>query len=147
MLCREIMKFDVECVSPQTTLRDAARKMRDFNVGFLPVCDEAMRAVGAITDRDIAVRAVAAETPHDAPVEAILTRDVIACRPEDELQFARALMAEHQISRVMCLSEGGRIEGVISLSDIVQLDDVSAASTLRHVTDRESSAWISSRNT
>ena len=145
MLCREIMKFEVECVAPETTLRDAARKMRDSNVGFLPVCDEFMRAIGVITDRDIAVRAVAEDLPHSAPVRSILTGDVVACRPQDDLQSARDLMSEHHISRVMCLAATGRIEGVISLSDIVQLDEIGGASTLRQISDRESDAWIATR--
>lgn len=143
MLCREIMKFEVESVAPETTLRDAARKMRDYNVGFLPVCDAAMRAIGVITDRDIAIRAVAEELPPDTQVGSILTREVVACRPEDDLQSARALMSQHRISRVMCLGTTGRIEGVISLSDLVQLDDIAGASTLRQVSDRESDLRLS----
>lgn len=143
MRCREIMKFEVESVAAETTLRDAARKMRDYNVGFLPVCDAAMRAIGVITDRDIAIRAVAEELPPDTQVGTILTREVVACRPEDDLQSARTLMSEHHISRVMCVGATGRIEGVISLSDLVQLDDIAGASTLRQVSDRESDARLS----
>jgi len=145
MRCREIMKFDVESVTPATTLRDAARKMRDFNVGFLPVCDAAMRAIGVITDRDIAIRAVAEDLSPDSPVRVILTREVVACRPEDDLQTARELMSEYRISRVMCVGATGRIEGVISLSDLVQLDDIAGASTLRQVSDRESEASMAAR--
>ncbi len=51
MLCSEVMKTDVECVSPNTSVREAARKMRDNNVGFLPVCDGHMRVLGTVTDR------------------------------------------------------------------------------------------------
>jgi CBS domain-containing protein len=145
MLCREIMKFEVECVAPETTLRDAARKMRDHNVGFLPVCDESMRVIGVLTDRDIAIRAVAGDLLPTATVQSALTRHVVACRPDDDLQSARSLMSKHHVSRVMCLGETGRIEGVISLSDLIQLDEVGGAATLRHVSDRESNAWPEAR--
>lgn len=138
MLCSDVMKTDVECVSPQTTLRDAARRMRDQNVGFLPVCDRSMCAIGTITDRDIAVRGVAEGQSLETPVAAILTPEVIACRPEDDLSYARELMAQHQKSRIMCIDRSGRIEGVISLSDIAQLDQQQGAMTLRDVSARES---------
>ena len=59
MKCEEVMKSDVTCVSPQDTAEEAACRMRDENVGFLPVCDESRMVLGTITDRDIAIRVVA----------------------------------------------------------------------------------------
>jgi CBS domain-containing protein len=138
MLCKDLMKLDVECVSPQTSIRDAARKMRDQNVGFLPVCDEKKRVVGTVTDRDIAIRVMAEDQPGTTPVGAVLTPEVIACRPEDDLDYARELMSRHRKSRIMCISYTGRIEGVISLSDIAQLDEEEGGRTLREVSARES---------
>ena len=137
MNCEDIMKSDVECVSPQTSIQATARKMREENVGFLPVCDEGMRVVGTVTDRDLAIRGVAEGLPKDTPVEELMTREVISCRPEDDLGYARELMAQHFKSRIMCISRSGRLEGVISLSDIAQLDEASGIDTLRHVTSRE----------
>jgi CBS domain-containing protein len=137
MLCADIMKADVECVSAQSTIRDAAQRMRQRNVGFLPVCDDGMRALGAITDRDIAIRCVAENRAPSDSVETIVTREVIACRPEDDLSYARELMSQHQKSRIMCINRSGRLEGVISLSDIAQLDELAGASTLRQVSARE----------
>lgn len=137
MQCVDLMKTAVECVSPRTTIRDAARKMRDQNIGFLPVCDEERRAVGALTDRDIAIRAVADALPPSTRVEEILSSEVIACRPEEPVENARDLMTRHQKSRVMCIDRSGRIQGVISLSDIVQLDDEGGARALLEITARE----------
>jgi CBS domain-containing protein len=137
MLCKDIMNPDVEYVSARTSVREAARKMRDRNVGFLPVCDESMRAIGAVTDRDITIRIVANEQKLTTPVEAAMSLDVIACLPEDDLNFARELMAQHHKSRIMCVNSEGRLEGVISLSDIAQFDASAGAVTLRHVSDRE----------
>ncbi|HLA73602.1 MAG TPA: CBS domain-containing protein [Steroidobacteraceae bacterium] len=137
MLCKDIMNPDVECVAARTSVREAARKMRDRNVGFLPVCDESMRAIGAVTDRDITIRIVANEQKLTTPVEAAMSLDVIACLPEDDLNVARELMAQHHKSRIMCVNREGRLEGVISLSDIAQFDASAGAVTLRHVRDRE----------
>jgi len=63
MQCEDVMKSDIECVSPQTSIQAAARRMREQNVGFLPVCDEGMRVVGTVTDRDITIRGVADGVP------------------------------------------------------------------------------------
>lgn len=137
MHCSQIMKTDIECVSPQTPVRDAARKMRDHGIGFLPVCDESMRPVGTLTDRDIAVRVVAEDGSLHAPVESCMTIAVVDCRSSDSIEDARDLMEQHQVSRIMCTNEQGRIEGIISLSDIVDLDEDSGAQTLRRVSQRE----------
>jgi CBS domain-containing protein len=137
MRCSEIMKTDIECVSPQTSIRTAAAKMRDQDIGFLPVCDEAMRPVGTLTDRDIAVRVVAEGVPIDGAVDICMTKGVVDCRPSDTIEDARDLMEQHQVSRIICTSTQGCIEGIISLSDIVDLDELSGAQTLRRVSERE----------
>ena len=137
MKCSDIMKTDISCVSAETSIQAAARKMRDQNVGFLPVCDETMRVSGTITDRDLAIRAVAEGRAPGTPVASLMSIDVVACRPEDPLSYARELMAQHHKSRIMCLDREGHVAGVISLSDIAQLDEVSALDTLRQVSSRE----------
>jgi len=148
MLCKDIMNPDVECVSARTTVREAARKMRDRNIGFLPVCDESMRAIGAVTDRDITIRIVADEQKLSTPVEAAMSLEVIACLPDDDLNHARELMAQHHKSRIMCVNQDGRLEGVISLSDIAQFDASAGAATLRHVSGREAHGayWAAANN-
>jgi CBS domain-containing protein len=136
MLCEDIMKTDVESVSPVDTIQDAARRMRDDNVGFLPVCDESRQVLGTITDRDIALRAVAEAQPASTPVEDIMSGEVVACSPKDTIDTALQLMAENHKSRIMCLDDEGRLIGIISLSDIAQLVG-EASETLRQVSDRE----------
>ena len=146
MRCEDIMNQDVEYVSARTTVREAARKMRDRNVGFLPVCDESMRAIGAVTDRDIAIRIVANEQKLTTPVETVMSIDVIACHPDDDLNFARELMAQHHKSRIMCVNREGKLEGVISLSDIAQFDASAGAATLRQVSSREARTYRAAAN-
>ena len=138
MQCERIMKKKVECVSRQDTAQYAACLMRDENVGFLPVCDQSKKVIGTVTDRDIAVRLVAAGKPSGTSVADIMTHEVVACRPKDDIQEAERLMAAHRKSRIMCIDENGQLAGVISLSDIAEHDAAGRASaTLRDVARRE----------
>jgi len=138
MLCQDLMKSSVKCVSPETTVEQAAEMMRDEGVGFLPICDEDGHVLGTITDRDITIRAVASHEPPDQPIERFMTEHVVACRPTDDLSYAEELMSQEKVSRIMCIGTDGTLEGVISLSDIAQLEDGARASaTLRNVSGRE----------
>ena len=137
MKCSDIMKTDIECVSPESSIQKAACLMREVNVGFLPVCEAGLHVVGTLTDRDITVRAVAEGFPSSTAVEDLMTRDVVACHADDDLERARELMARYQKSRIVCVNRLGQLEGVISLSDIAQLDESTALETLRHVSSRE----------
>ncbi len=135
----EVMNRDVKCVDPKDPVQLAARRMRDENIGFLPVCDSSMKVLGAITDRDIAVRVVAEGLPPTTAVGEVMTREVVACHPDDDIRRAEQLMAEHQKSRLMVTDDQGRLVGVISLSDITQIEDPSRAhQTIKRVTERES---------
>src|SRR4029077_10731108 len=121
--CRDLMKTDVECVSPNTTVQEAATKMKEANVGFLPVCQDGTRRVlGTITDRDIVVRVAAAGESLRQPIERFITRRVGAARSTDKLLYAQDLMSEQKVSRILCLSGSGELEGIISLSDIAQVE-------------------------
>jgi CBS domain-containing protein len=138
MLCREIMKDNVMCATTQATVADAAVVMRDEEIGFLPVCDVERNVVGTLTDRDIVIRVVAAGESTDQSVESFMTREVVACRSDDEVAVAQDLMSDLQVSRIICLSDEGLLEGVISLSDIAQVaDGADASATLRDVSARE----------
>jgi CBS domain-containing protein len=141
MRCEDIMKRDVKCIEPTDSVQEAARRMRDANVGFLPVCDSSMQVQGAITDRDIALRIVAEGLPLTTPVADVMTGQVIACHQDDDIASAEQLMGRHQKSRMIVTDEDGRICGVISLSDIAQVEEASRASeTMKQVTGREARA-------
>jgi CBS domain-containing protein len=139
MMCRDLMKTDVECVSPKTAVVQAATQMKQANVGFLPVCDEVThRVLGTITDRDIVVRVVAAGESLREPIERFFTRRVVGVRSTDTLQEAQKLMGQEKVSRILCLGGNDKLEGVISLSDIAQVEEGRRASaTLRDISERE----------
>jgi CBS domain-containing protein len=137
MRCEEIMKRELECISPDGTVEEAARMMRDANVGFLPVCGKDKKVQGTLTDRDIAIRVVAAGKPSSTKVSEAMTRDLVACRPDDELGRATGLMKKHQKSRIVVIDGGDRLIGVISLSDVVRNAEDEGASALREISERE----------
>jgi CBS domain-containing protein len=123
MQCDELMTTQVEILQTSQTVAEAARRMRDLNIGFLPICDEDEQVVGVLTDRDIAVRVVAEERPHDLTVEEVMTEGVITCRPDDDIEEAEELMRVHQKARLVCVDDAGHVVGVISLTDIAEHDD------------------------
>ncbi|HVR21117.1 MAG TPA: CBS domain-containing protein [Polyangiaceae bacterium] len=132
------MKRDIATVMSDVPIQTAAAKMRAANIGFLPVCDAEGRAVGAVTDRDIALRIVAEDRPASTRVEEVMTREVIACRPADDVHRAEQLMGRYKKSRIICVDDEGYPVGVISLSDIAQHESSEqTARTMRRVTMRE----------
>ena len=135
--CRDIMKREIECLSPREPAQAAAERMREQNIGFLPVCDDAMTVLGTVTDRDIALRIVAERRTATTPVEQIMTREVIACYPQDDIEVAKALMADYRKSRIMCVDDDDALIGIISLSDVAKLEGDGAGRTLREVSRRE----------
>jgi len=141
MHCEQIMKTNVECVTEQDTVQTAARKMRDQNVGFLPVCGDGKKVIGTITDRDIAIRASAEDrSASSTRIGSVMTKEVVACRPQDDVKQAEQLMSEHHKSRILCVDDTGKLVGVISLSDIAQHQTGDAGQTLKNVTSREARA-------
>lgn len=140
MLCTDLMKSDITCVSPDETVQIAAKRMLDDNVGFLPVCDSEKKALGTLTDRDLAIRVLAQGQGPDTRVEGIYSREIVACRPDEDLRRAEALMAQQHKSRVMCLDDQGRVVGVISLSDVATREESGkVARTLKRISEREAS--------
>ena len=138
MQCSEIMKHDVKSLSMQDTVHTAARAMQDFNVGFLPVCDDQQHVIGTITDRDLATRVLAANLTASTQVADVMTREVVTCRPDDDLVHAEQLMSDNHKSRIVLIDPAGRLVGVISLSDIVQFEkSARAADTMRRISERE----------
>jgi CBS domain-containing protein len=122
MRCDEAMTEEVEVVGIGDNVLQAARKMRDLDVGFLPVCQSDGTPVGTITDRDIVLRVVAEGKPAATAVEEVMSSDLVTCRPDDDLGEAERLMRVHQVSRVLVIDEDGTVAGVISLADVARTD-------------------------
>jgi len=139
MQCSALMKTDIECCHLDETVADAALRMKERGVGFLPICYGRGKVVGTLTDRDIVLRVVAVGLdPSETKVGDVFTTDVVSCSPEDELTVAEALMSKHKKSRIICLDRDETLVGVISLSDIARIETGARSSAvLRSVAQRE----------
>lgn len=119
MQVREVMSSNFKLISPQATLQDAARLMRDGDFGFLPVGDE-NRLLGVVTDRDIVVGAVAEGRDAATPVGDLIKGDVVTVRQDENVDAAARLMRDRQIRRLAVVGGDGRIVGVLSVGDIAR---------------------------
>ena len=138
-LCADVMKMDPQFVREGEPLRLAAEIMSAASIGFLPVCDQRGKVVGTVTDRDIVVRAVArGSDPELRRVDDIMSPSVVACAPDDDLALAEQFMADYQVSRLVVTDDEGVLLGVISLSDIAEIEPPRrTARTLRSIAARE----------
>lgn len=119
MYVSEMMTKGVQCVSPETTLAHAARRMRDLNVGALPICGENDRLAGMVTDRDIAVRAVAeGKDGQTTPVSEVMTPRVVYCFDNQDIGEAVEIMEDKQVRRLLVLDRNKRLVGIVSLGDL-----------------------------
>ena len=119
MRCEDIMKRDVECIDPTQPVQEAARRMRDANIGFLPVCDSSKKVLGAITDRDIALRVVAAgRDPRSTTAGEVATKQVSPAYPDEPLDEALEQMAYQQVRRLPVI-EDDRVVGILAQADVV----------------------------
>ncbi len=123
MRCNEIMQDKVEVVHAGDPVRAAAERMRDHDIGFLPVTDDARLVVGVLTDRDIVIRGLAEGLTAESRVADCMTREVIGCFATDDVDKAEELMSMYQKSRVVVLDDQGRLAGVISISDVARRRD------------------------
>src|SRR5215210_5599635 len=120
MKAHEIMSRNPTSVTPDTTLVDAARLMKDENIGVIPVVDslDSRRLIGVVTDRDIAVRAVAeGRDGSTTSVGHIMTADVRTVGPNDSVNDVMALMGREQVRRVPIVDERGALVGIIAQAD------------------------------
>ena len=121
MKLSEIMTREVVVMQPDDSLQSAAKKMRDRNIGFIPVCD-GEDLIGVISDRDITIRALA----DGMDVSIMLGRDLmtapaIYCFDDQDVGEAAKIMEENQIRRLVVLSrDDRRLVGVVSLGDLAR---------------------------
>jgi CBS domain-containing protein len=119
MQVKDIMTSHAESTSSTSTLREAAQKMRDLDVGALPVCGGNDRLAGIITDRDIALRAVAEGLdPSTAVVRDVMTPKIIYCYDDQDVSDAAHMMEQNQIRRLVVLNHDKRMIGILSLGDL-----------------------------
>ncbi len=118
MKVKDLMSTSVVSARPETSITDLSKKMRQADVGALPVCDDTGRVLGIVTDRDIVIRTLA-EEENRKTVGDIMTMSPIYATPHMNTHQASILMAKHQVRRLPVV-ENDRLVGFLSMADIAR---------------------------
>jgi CBS domain-containing protein len=114
---KDVMSRDVQVISPEASIAEAARQMRDGDFGMMPVGAND-RMIGSISDRDIAVRAVAEGRGADTKVRDVMSDGIRWAYEDEPVERAVAIMGEYQIRRLPIVSRDKRLVGIVALGDL-----------------------------
>lgn len=136
MKLRDIMTMQVEVVEPRATIQEVAQKMKEFDIGALPVCD-GDRLQGMVTDRDIVLGVVArGEDPRQVTAADVMTSPIVYAFDDDDVEDAARLMEVKQIRRLVVLDRNKRMVGIVALGDIATKSSESlAAEALEQISE------------
>ncbi|ATP41469.1 acetoin utilization protein AcuB [Solibacillus sp. R5-41] len=122
MIVEEIMNTEVHTLSPENTIREASRLMREKKFRHLPIIDEHKSVIGIITERDIKNVLPAREEPDsslfDAPIESIMTKNPIVGHPLDFVEEIALIFYESKIS-CMPIVTAGELVGIVTTTDLL----------------------------
>ena len=116
---QEAMTSNPTAITPDTTAQEAARLMKTEDVGALPIVDQG-RLTAVVTDRDLAIRAIAEGRDSATPVRELASKDLVTIDPQQGLEEAARLMAEHKVRRLPVVEEDGRLVGMLAQADVAQ---------------------------
>jgi len=119
-MIRDLMTRGPRTIDTAGSAVDAARMMRDEDVGLIPIV-ESDHLVGTVTDRDIAVRLVAeGKSPEKTRVADIASLELVTIDPDQDVDEALRLMAKHQVRRLPVVEEDGKLVGIVAQADIAK---------------------------
>ena len=113
---KDLMSRDVKVISPDMTIGEAAKKMRDGDFGMLPVGEDD-RMIGTISDRDIVIRAVAEGKNVATTVREVMSDGIAWVYEDDSVEQAAAIMSERQVRRLPVVNRDKRLVGIVALGD------------------------------
>lgn len=135
MNVKEVMKANASIVTPSMSVREAAEKMSQEQVGFLPVGEDD-RLQGTITDRDIVLKAVSqGKDPQSTHIKDVFTSKLVYCSEDQDLDEVARMMGDNQIRRMPVINADKRLVGVISIGEMAQhLSQDTAGKVLSQIT-------------
>ena len=135
---RELMTANPCSIDADKSIAYAAKMMRDENVGLAPIV-EGDKLVGTVTDRDIAIRVVAeGKDPEQMTVREAASTNLVTIDPQQDLDEALRLMAQHQVRRLPVVEEDGRLVGVVAQADVARMgDDRQTGEVVQEISDQE----------
>jgi CBS domain-containing protein len=140
MQVSEVMTPNVQRVPPDTSLREAGSKMREHDIGAIPVY-EGDRLIGMVTDRDIAIRAVADGTDvSKMTVRDAMSPGIAYCFEDQDIREAGKQMREKKVRRLIVLNRDKRLVGIVSLGDLAAQGDTKVAGTALEAVAQEGRA-------
>jgi CBS domain-containing protein len=114
------MSKDVTVIREEETMREAAERLAQDDIGVLPICDSNKQIKGVLTDRDIVVHVIArGKDPASTTARDLEQGEIITLRPDDSVDHALELMAQHQVRRLPVV-EDGRVVGMVSQADVAK---------------------------
>jgi len=116
---QEAMTANPTAITPDTTAQEAARLMKSEDVGALPIVEDG-RLTCVVTDRDLTIRGVAEGLVAETPVSELASKNVVTIDPQQSIEEAARLMAEHQVRRLPVVEEDGRLVGMLAQADVAQ---------------------------
>jgi CBS domain-containing protein len=136
MKVKEVMHKGATCVEPTTSVREIAKRMRDADIGAIPVKANG-QLVGIVTDRDLACRALAgSDAVTTLTAKDVMTSDVVCCSADDDVEIAIDVMEAKQIRRLPVTDNRRNMIGMLSLGDIShKVSKELSAEVLRAVSD------------
>ncbi len=117
---RDVMTKNPVCATPDDVVAHVARLMKDNDIGPVPIVEGASKKlVGIVTDRDLALKVVAeGRDPSSTKVRDVMTRDVVTCRADDEVEDSLQAMSKHQLRRILVVDDSDTLVGIIAQADI-----------------------------
>ncbi|MDG5814869.1 CBS domain-containing protein [Chitinispirillales bacterium ANBcel5] len=118
MKVNEIMTKGVEGIKTTDTILHACQRMRDLDIGAIPVFDQD-NVIGVVTDRDVAVRVIAEQlNPAHTSVGEVMSKDAKTCAEDTEVEEAARVMENYKIRRLFVTDSTGALTGIVSLGDL-----------------------------
>jgi len=112
------MNVEIDVVGPETTIQKAAEKMKELDIGIIPICQD-HKIIGLLTDRDIILRVIAEQKdPAQTLARDVMTQDLIVACDEQDIDEAQRLMSHHQIRRLPIINRNNLFIGMLSLGDL-----------------------------
>ena len=135
-VARDIMTPDPQCVKEDQTLVEAARMLRDLDVGALPICGNDDRLKGMLTDRDIVVKCIAAGgDPNTVTARSLAQGKPVTIGADDDVREALQVMEQYQVRRLPVI-DGRDLVGIIAQADIaLSLSPVQAGETVAEISE------------
>jgi CBS domain-containing protein len=119
MKAKDIMTENPCCCSPNDSVQDVARTMRDHDCGAVPVTDKG-RLVGIVTDRDLTVRVLAAGLDHGSKIADVISREPSTCSPDADLSEVERIMSDQQVRRIPIIDADKHCVGIVSQADLAR---------------------------